>query len=74
MVLLEHAVVYNMELIIEHDITIDLFDNVVFHEDQTVDLDVYCEPVCVETRANFLVYLDEDVIRWFLNRPLAVFL
>lgn len=74
LILLQHAVVDHVELIVKHDVAVDLLDDVVLDEDEAVHFDVDREAVGVEARAYLLVDLDEDVVCRLLYRPLAVLL
>jgi len=71
---LHQVVVLALERIIEADVTIDALYDIILNQYQSVDLDVNRKPVCVEARADLLVYLDEYVICRLFYRPLAVLL
>ena len=73
LVLLHHRVINHVELVIENNIAVYLANNVVFYQNKPVHFYVNCKSVRIETRTNFFVYFDENVVGWFLNGPLAVF-
>ena len=67
LVLLHHAVVYHVELIVEHNIAIDFLNDVVFDQDEAVYFDVQSEAIGVEACAYLFVNLDENIIRWLFD-------
>ena len=72
--LLDHAVVNDLEWLIEHDITINFPNNIILDEYEAIYLNVYGEAVGVKTCADFLVNFDKDIVCWFLDGSLTVFL
>ena len=72
--LLHHAVIDHIELIVEENFTVYLADDVVLYEDETINLDMDSEAICVEACANLLIDLDENVVRGFLDRALTILL
>lgn len=72
--LADHRIIVHLKLVVEQNVRSNLFNDVVFDQDQTVDLDVDCEAVGVEARADFFVDFDEDVVGWLLDGAFAVLL
>ena len=72
--LLHHTIIDDIELVVEEDFAVDLTDDVVLHQHETVDLDVNREAIRIEARANLLVDLNENVVRRLLDGPFAIFL
>jgi hypothetical protein len=68
-----HGLIVYKECLIEQDITIDLLNDVVLHENQPIDLDVDSKPVGVKASTYLFVDLNENVVSWLFNRPVAVF-
>ena len=57
----------DIELVVEEDFAVDLTDDVVLHQHETVDLDVNREAIRIEARANLLIYFNENVFSHLQN-------